>query len=81
MKYKRKSDENLIKCAKCGKYKVDTLEDFELTYKEDGTRVWYCETCNKYKKVFKNYGSDLALIIEPKEDSEDCTVYSRDMYI
>ena len=78
-----KSDRNLLKCSRCGKYKVDTTEEFEVNYKADGSKEWLCETCNKYKSLFKGkmFGTDLMLIIAPVKDSDDCRVYSKDMYI
>lgn len=78
-----KSDRNLLKCSKCGKYKVDTNEEFEVNYRENGSKEWLCEECNKYKRLFKDkmYGTDLIFIIAAKNDSDECRIYSRDMYI
>ena len=78
-----KSDRNLLKCSRCGKYKVDTLEEFEVNYKADGTKEWLCAECNKFKNLFKGklYGTDIELIIAPVADSDDCRVYSKSMYV
>lgn len=76
------SDENLLKCARCGKYRVDCTEDFELNYRKNGDRDWLCPECNRFKSLFKDeINSDLMLVIVAKDDSDDCMVYSRDMYI
>lgn len=79
-----KSDNNMLKCAGCGKYKVDTLEEFEVNYKADGTKEWLCSCCNKYKKLFKGslYGTNLIFVITPPASDVDvCKVYSKDLYV
>ena len=82
MSYQRLSDRNFLKCTNCGKYKVDTDEEFKVLYKVDGSRSWLCETCNKFRKTFKESSSDLQLIIAPsKVEEEDCIIYRRDMYV
>ena len=78
-----KNDGNFLRCSNCGKYRVDCVDDFEVNYKEDGTKEWLCSTCNKYKKLFKGpaYETDMYMIIAPDKDSEDCIVYKKEMYI
>lgn len=79
-----KSDRNLLKCSHCGKYKVDTAEEFEVNYRANGDKEWLCEECNKYKDLFKKnstFNSDLALIIAPCKEKDDCIIYSKEMYV
>ena len=76
-------DGNFLRCSHCGKYRVDSLEDFEINYKEDGSKEWLCAECNKFKRLFKErfYGTTLEIIIAPVEGKDDCKVYNKEMYI
>jgi hypothetical protein len=76
-------DGNFLRCSHCGKYKVDTTEDFEVNYREDGTKEWLCEECNKYKSIFKGiaHGTSLTMIIGPGKRDDEFIVYNKDMYI
>lgn len=81
MGYQQLSDRNFLKCGNCGKYKVDTDEDFEVLYKQNGTKVWLCATCNRFRQVFKEETSELQLIIAPCRSEDSCIIYNREMYV
>ena len=73
-------DRNFLKCNNCGKYKVDTNEEFHIVYK-GAKKYWLCDTCNKYYPVFKRSSEILKFIIAPGEGELEFKVYKREMYV
>jgi len=75
------NDRNFLKCEHCGKYKVDTNEEFHIIYREDKRRSWLCDECYKFYPIFKGSSILLRLIIAPGKDDDEFKVYKREMYI
>ena len=76
----RLDDSNLLRCCNCGKYKVDTLEEFNIIYRPDGRKEWLCEECDKYRHLFRDCGDDLQMIVTPSENATGFKVFTKKMY-
>lgn len=72
-------DSNFLKCACCGKYKVDTDEDFYVNFGEIRKKYWLCEKCNHAKNTFDRSSSDLVFLITPgRTENEDYAIFTKE---